>query len=143
MGEIVDFDSYISDDILTFSGEILEDDEYLQLVAMNILSSSGYSCDREGVICLQKAQGLEPTGIISEVEFETLLRIADYEAIDIAMIRDHYREAMKLNEQRKIEEEKDSKKSMRTLIIWFFLISFFSSWGFVSFIRFIIHLFLK
>ena len=145
MGEIVDFDSYVPDDVILFSGDILEDDEYLQLITMNILSNCGYGCDKDGIIYLQKSLGIEPTGIISEIEFEALLNIAEEQDIDIDIsgIRSHYNEAKRIHEQEKKKEEKEYKRTIRIAIIWLFLIAFFSLWGFASFIRFIMHLVLS
>ena len=137
MGEIVNFGSYKAEDIL-FSGEILENDNYLQLTTMNLLNKFGYTYDKNSIIDLQKSLGIAPTGVISDEEFLALVDMLE-DPDDKNHILGYYNEI----KTSIVKEEKENKRSMNFLILWLLGICFFAIWGFIDFIKFIINLIIK
>ena len=131
MGDIVQFKN---SNLVTFS-DIIKSDGYLQLSALNALDKAGYELNENGVKEFQYNNKLEVTGIIDVEDLTLLIQVFDNDKIqDIVSHLD--RAADKYN------ADHMSKHDTRLLIAWLVLFLFFEVWGLVSFIIFIVHLFI-
>ena len=131
MGDIVQFKN---SNLVTFS-DIIKSDGYLQLSALNALDKAGYELNENGVKEFQYNNKLEVTGIIDVEDLTLLIQVFDNDKIqDIISHLD--RSADKYN------ADHMSKHDTRLLIVWLILFLFFEVWGLVSFIIFIVHLFI-
>ena len=112
--------------------DIINDDGFLKLTAVNALDAAGYEISESGVREFQSNNNLEVTGVIGVEDFTMLIQVFDNDNIqDIVSHLD--RSIDKYNKKNK----KNAGSTDIKIFIWLAFFAFFEVFGVLSFFKFI------